>query len=820
MVVYIRDISTWDSKGVWQVVSYEIPEFSESDEKGSVTVFGEKDDCSGHWCVFEGGALYYIESSSVSDGLTELSLQLPFHAFDRALVYAGQGTETYGGFISSVLQSEFVEQTDLFYAFPYLSVSSSDTTEFTFPVASGEEYSLVDIFIAAEKERVRFLFDVDSDGVSLSISPYTIATHNAFMGNNHYIFNEQTHSSSLVSKVTVTKVGESSSEEKVFYWNSDGSITETPPTDRIRGTWGRINIDEETSFEDGAKEAMKDNSSSYKIEFYTDRGDLNYGDRVFVRIGEETKEVYVSASILSNEYNGRLIKCGTLPTTLTEKLQQESSGSVSTYSKSSGGGGSTPGPPGADGGYYTPSVSQAGILSFTPSKSGMPSVQPANVMGPQGPQGPQGNTGATGATGPQGPQGIQGEKGEQGAQGVQGPQGLQGATGPQGPQGEQGIQGEQGPQGIQGERGLRGPAGDGGHYVGHCECQISPSASTFSTAMWTVITPADQDYMANTDGVPVILQSGIYLICFSARWADRHTGESPDSCMTGLGFVRTPSDVSDQGKGVWATNSKRLTTNFVCVVELAENTPLFCYVYSEAGVPLQKGLFDIVRLANITTDKCSVTFNGPKNSTLYYSGEETGSVVFEDQTTVTLELSTGTYTLSNKLTIDGVETEIYSTTVDISTDEEINLYPAGALYWYGIETVAWGGSTVGDSYYHKVNKLDNSMGYELHGNANARVYAYAKTTNPVSVGSHSKLNVSRKLTANEYGSWRTLYAYGMNSSGTTLVGGTQHVQDVGLTTEQMDITPETTAYVDCYWKIDDKWTVPWINGTVYAVWLS
>lgn len=55
-----------------------------------------------------------------------------------------------------------------------------------------------------------------------------------------------------------------------------------------------------------------------------------------------------------------------------------------------GGGGS-----GEDGGYYTPSVSEAGVLSWTPSKSGMPSVADANVKGPAGADGTNGTDGTS-----------------------------------------------------------------------------------------------------------------------------------------------------------------------------------------------------------------------------------------------------------------------------------------------------------------------------------------------------------------------------------------------------------------------------------------
>lgn len=82
---------------------------------------------------------------------------------------------------------------------------------------------------------------------------------------------------------------------------------------------------------------------------------------------------------------------------------------------------------GEDGGYYQPSVSEAGELTWTASKSGMPDVASANIMGPAGPQGAKGDPGDTG---PQGPAGADGAPGAQGPRGEQGPEGPQGPAGP------------------------------------------------------------------------------------------------------------------------------------------------------------------------------------------------------------------------------------------------------------------------------------------------------------------------------------------------------------------------------------------------------
>ena len=108
-------------------------------------------------------------------------------------------------------------------------------------------------------------------------------------------------------------------------------------------------------------------------------------------------------------------------------------------------------------------------IQGTQSPQGIQGIQgPQGIQGIQGTQGIQGIQGIQGTQGPQGIQGIQGEQGIQGVQGRQGIQGIQGDIGPQGLQGEQGIQGiqgiqgPQGIQGIQGEQGIQGVQGEQG----------------------------------------------------------------------------------------------------------------------------------------------------------------------------------------------------------------------------------------------------------------------------------------------------------------------------------------------------------------------
>lgn len=59
-------------------------------------------------------------------------------------------------------------------------------------------------------------------------------------------------------------------------------------------------------------------------------------------------------------------------------------------------------PAGADGGYYTPSVSADGILSWSASTADMPAVPSADIKGPAGKDGSDGKDGSNGAPGADG----------------------------------------------------------------------------------------------------------------------------------------------------------------------------------------------------------------------------------------------------------------------------------------------------------------------------------------------------------------------------------------------------------------------------------
>lgn len=85
---------------------------------------------------------------------------------------------------------------------------------------------------------------------------------------------------------------------------------------------------------------------------------------------------------------------GALPATYTPPVTSVN-GQTGDVVIAAGGGSSTPGQDGEDGGYYSPAVDASGNLTWTPSKAGMPAIAGSNIKGPPGEDGQDGDDGVS-----------------------------------------------------------------------------------------------------------------------------------------------------------------------------------------------------------------------------------------------------------------------------------------------------------------------------------------------------------------------------------------------------------------------------------------
>lgn len=95
--------------------------------------------------------------------------------------------------------------------------------------------------------------------------------------------------------------------------------------------------------------------------------------------------------------------------------------------------------------------------------------------------------------------------------------------------------------------------------------------------------------------------------------------------------------------------------------------------------------------------RVTVIINAPKNSTIVYSGPESGTIAVGSISSVaSVVLKKGTYYFESHLNLPNsasttVDTIIYDVTVGIANDMTVNLYPSKTLYWYGITNTITGG---------------------------------------------------------------------------------------------------------------------------------
>lgn len=337
MKVFVRDLNTWSSVAVLDASAWKVPVYASSDKTGTITVAGEY-ALGGNWAIMD-GMVFYIEKTAAASGSTTLTVRKPYYAFNRDLVYSGTGTEELGGFIASEITDEFINQTDDFYAMDYISVSSSTEVNVDLGYGENQVFSFLDVFMLAEEKGIDFDFSPDYDTLTITIFARTTNAHNVFLGDGKSFLASATLTSEIVAKVTVRRITVEDSLITVdsstdYYWHADGTVSTSAPSPRIKGTWAVVSItDDDIELIDGAKEAMQDNASAYKITFYSEN-DYELGDICTFRLNAEVVTGTITYKEISSSARP-FYECGDLPTTMTEKFakatEKKTTGKSVTY---------------------------------------------------------------------------------------------------------------------------------------------------------------------------------------------------------------------------------------------------------------------------------------------------------------------------------------------------------------------------------------------------------------------------------------------------------------------------------------------------------
>lgn len=325
MKCFFRSLSTWEHLAAPDVADYTAVLYAAAKKTGSVKVAGEDPNLSGCWAVLD-GSLYYAQKAAPSGGYTTVTLAKPIYAFSRDVVYSGDGTEDLEDFIACEIQTNWIEQTDLPFAMPYLTVSPVGTTAADLAFTDNQVYAFTEILELAEEMGIAFTWAMTSESLTLHIQKRVPSAHNIFFNDGHSQLQSVSVAEQCVSKVTCRRISVEDDvitvgAVKTFFWHSDGTITETPPSPRIPGTWSVVSVtDDDIDLDVAAAEAMAGNNSTVRIVFASDRV-LGLGDMITCRVNEK---VITAAVTMATGRRGdpRIVyELGSLPTTLTEKYE-------------------------------------------------------------------------------------------------------------------------------------------------------------------------------------------------------------------------------------------------------------------------------------------------------------------------------------------------------------------------------------------------------------------------------------------------------------------------------------------------------------------
>lgn len=325
MLAYFISFKTFETYDKSTPYSWEVPLYTAYSDGGNITIpQNERKNYSGDW-VYISDHLFIVEECSPKEGVIELKVSDPATIFSRKLIFPSSPESTYGNFIANRIKTEFINCPDPAYAISYLSVTNEDTTPFETPkVGQDGLYSLLDVIKAAREKGVVVDFLINKRTLNIRIHTNAESTHNIIFSDGHSTLNDETFSRVKVAKITVLKATEEEGEyeSSTWYLGENGSISTSIPAKRVEGDWEYLSIGQDDDPETKAREKFKENISSHKIEFYSDR-DYNLWDTIHLKIDNDIMESKIVAIISSSETDRKLYKCGDLATTLTEKVNKK-----------------------------------------------------------------------------------------------------------------------------------------------------------------------------------------------------------------------------------------------------------------------------------------------------------------------------------------------------------------------------------------------------------------------------------------------------------------------------------------------------------------
>lgn len=347
MESYIKSYKTFHTTRQCKTTDYSLILDSLDSKASSITVDGDDipRTVNGSWLILNGIPMW-ITRVTPGKGLTKLTLGAAEEIFNRQLLadFNEERTEpewpdsTVGGLIERIINREWVNQEDLAYATPYISVDNNDNTPFFPPETdtNGIWNLLAYIRTARLNYNIRLIWSVERDGLRITITRENAQIHPLVLDDGHTQLASSAFESSTVAKITVVQPveipvpeGEEPDEdgpqfemtETDWYLKTDGTVTTALPTNRAEGEWITIVIGEGDDQAEKVQEEIAKNGESHKIEMFSDV-QMEVGDKFRIKLNTKLFEGTIIRKQIKKGDRRVLFTSGELITTIQERVNR------------------------------------------------------------------------------------------------------------------------------------------------------------------------------------------------------------------------------------------------------------------------------------------------------------------------------------------------------------------------------------------------------------------------------------------------------------------------------------------------------------------
>lgn len=321
MIAYVRDRRTFKLKHHAAVLNYDMTVQSIYDEVSDFAIKGKEDSVQAGDFLFAGGFCGIVKGTDKDRDMLNITCD------DIGTLFSRNISDTPGtiggsveGYIKAIVDQHYVNQSDVIYATPYVTViTETSTAGDALPDIEDGTWSVKSYLSKARRlYNIHTSHSVVNGKLVMRIFRRDRRMHKVFLNLSDFEVLEESFAHDAIGKITT--IAEDTGGKKEWYLLQDGTITNTyAEKNRVDGTWEVVRISEAAKAAEEVQNRFKENSDSHLIEFACSKEYDFYDDLI---IHTETGRVltsYITAIRRSDARGKNVYKSGELRIMFDEK---------------------------------------------------------------------------------------------------------------------------------------------------------------------------------------------------------------------------------------------------------------------------------------------------------------------------------------------------------------------------------------------------------------------------------------------------------------------------------------------------------------------